>query len=71
MGTAIGTAMPIECHEECINNQVKYYKCKVEELDQLNKEIKKLKEDIEIYALQIIKAKQFKKLSFDRDRFKI
>jgi len=67
----MGTAMPIEWHEECISNQIKFCKHKKEKLSQLREEIKRLEEDIEKYALQIIKAKKLKKTSFDRDRFKV
>jgi len=65
------TSMPVEWHEECIKNQIKHCKRKGEGLNELKEEVRRLKEEIEKYALQIIKAKQLKKTSFDRDRFKI
>jgi len=65
------TSMPVEWHEECIKNQIRHCKRKEEEFDRLNLDIKKSKEEIEKYALQIIKAKQLKKTHFDRDRFKV
>jgi FixJ family two-component response regulator len=62
-------AESIEWHEQCLANQITHHHNVVDQLKQLTERERSLRDEIVRYHTQIIKAKQKKKKSFDKDKF--
>jgi len=63
------TAMPINWHEECLNNQKDYLARQKEQLNRLAESVEKLSQQTILYEEQINRAKSEKRKKFDRERF--
>lgn len=65
------SAMPIEWHKECLNNQILSLETEIEIVQRSIKRVATLIHDTAIYQLQIARAELSGKGKFDSDRYAV